>query len=459
MILAAGMGTRMKSALCKVLHPVAGRPMVLYVVDAVHAAALEKIAIVVGHQGDKVRACVGAPGIDFVLQEPQLGTGHAVAAAESLFDGFSGDILILCGDIPLLEPDTLRRFILFHQERDSRLTVLTTIPASPFGYGRIIRDKSGQISRIVEEKDANDREKTQREINTGVYLAEAPTLFALLKRVGNHNAQKEYYLTDIVAEAVKESIPVEGFVLEDSRQATGINTRADLASASAVVWERRREELMDSGVTLLDPATVYVDHAVRIGCDTVVHPVVTISGNTEIGHECVVESGVNISDSRIGNQVKILQGSRLDRAVVDDETTVGPMANLRPESNIGKRARIGNFVEVKKTVVGDGSKAAHLSYLGDSYIGKDVNIGCGTITCNYDGKEKHQTTIHDRCFVGSDVQFVAPVVIGEGSLIGAGSTITKDVPPHSLALSRAKQRVYPLRKGQGSKSSDEDRQS
>jgi len=198
---------------------------------------------------------------------------------------------------------------------------------------------------------------------------------------------------------------------------------------------------------------------VRIGCDTVVHPVVTISGNTEIGHECVVESGVNISDSRIGNQVKILQGSRLDRAVVDDETTVGPMANLRPESYIGKKARIGNFVEVKKTVVGDGSKAAHLSYLGDSYIGKDVNIGCGTITCNYDGKEKHQTTIHDRCFVGSDVQFVAPVVIGEGSLIGAGSTITKDVPPHSLALSRAKQRVYPLRKGQGSKSSDEDRQS
>jgi bifunctional UDP-N-acetylglucosamine pyrophosphorylase / glucosamine-1-phosphate N-acetyltransferase len=458
LILAAGMGTRMKSALCKVLHFVAGRPMILYVLDAVRAAAPDKVAIVVGHQGDKVRACVGTPDIDCVSQEPQLGTGHAVAAAESVFDGFSGDILILCGDVPLLEPETLRRFIQWHQERNSRLTVLTTIPGNPSGYGRIIRDESGHISRIVEEKDANEQEKGQREINTGVYLVEATTLFSLLKRVGNHNAQKEYYLTDIIAEAVKESIGVEGFVLEDSRQALGINTRADLASASAAVWERRREELMDSGVTLLDPVTVYVDHGVVIGCDTVVHPFVTISGDTEIGCECVVESGVSIFNSRIGNQVNILQGSRLDGAVVDDETTVGPMANLRPESKIGKKARIGNFVEVKKTVVGDGSKVAHLTYLGDSHIGKDVNIGCGTITCNYDGKHKHQTIIHDKCFVGSDVQFVAPVVIGEGSLIGAGSTITKDVPPRSLALSRAKQRVYPLRKSQGSNSSNEDRE-
>jgi len=431
--------------------------MILYVLDTINAAALDKVAIVVGHQEDKVRACVGSSGIDFVLQEPQLGTGHAVAAAESVFEGFSGDILILCGDIPLLEPETLGQFIHFHQQRDGLLTVLTTILESPYGYGRIVRDERGQVIRIVEERDANNEEKARREINTGVYLADAGTLFTLLKRVGNQNAQREYYLTDIVTEAVKESIRVEGFVLEDHRQAMGINTRADLASASAVVWQRRREELMDSGVTLLDPTTVYVDHGVVIGCDTVVHPFVTISGDTEIGRECVVESGVSIFNSHIGNQVNILQGSRLDGAVVGEQTTVGPMANLRPESKIGKKARIGNFVEVKKTIVGDGSKAAHLTYLGDSYIGKDVNIGCGTITCNYDGKDKHKTTIQDRCFVGSDVQFVAPVEIGEGSLIGAGSTITKDVPPRSLALTRTRQRVYPLRKSQGSKPSDEDR--
>ena len=455
LILAAGKGTRMKSGVPKVLHHVAGRPMISYVVDAVRSGGFQEIVIVVGHESAEVRKVAQVPGIKLALQEPQLGTGHAVAAARELFRGFSGDILILCGDIPLLQSNTIKEFIRFHQNNNSRLTVMTTYPENPTGYGRIVRREGGRVAGIVEERDAGDVEKAIMEINTGVYLANADLLYSLVSKLGADNSQGEYYLTDIVSEAAKESVPVHAFVLPDAQEATGINNRSDLAGVSTIVWNRLREELMDSGVTLLDPSSVYVDSQVRIGADTVIHPGVTISGRTEIGNDCVIESGVYIMDSKLGDGVKILQGSRLDRARVDAGTTVGPMANLRPEAQIGKNARIGNFVEVKKTIVGDGSKAAHLTYLGDSQIGVDVNIGCGTITCNYDGKKKHLTTIRDRCFIGSDVQFIAPVEIGEGSVVGAGSTITRNVPPRSLAVSRAKQKNFPLRKGQGP--SDEDR--
>ncbi|MGO9566773.1 MAG: bifunctional UDP-N-acetylglucosamine diphosphorylase/glucosamine-1-phosphate N-acetyltransferase GlmU [Desulfomonilaceae bacterium] len=457
LILAAGKGTRMKSGVPKVLHPVAGRPMISYVVDAVRSSGFSYIVIVVGHESAEVKKVVQEPGIEFALQEPQLGTGHAVASARDLFRGFSCDILILCGDIPLLQSRTIKEFIRFHQDNGSRLTVMTTYPESPTGYGRIIRSEGGIVTGIVEEREASDGEKAIREINTGVFLANGNLLYSLVDKIGADNSQGEYYLTDIVSEAAKASIPVHAFVLPHAQEATGINARSDLARVSAIVWNRLREELMDSGVTLLDPSSVYVDWQTRIEADTVIHPGVTISGRTEIGKGCAIESGVYIMDSKLGDGVRILQGSRLDRARVDAGTTVGPMANLRPEAQIGKNARIGNFVEVKKTIVGDGSKAAHLTYLGDSQIGVDVNIGCGTITCNYDGKKKHLTTIRDRCFIGSDVQFIAPVEIGEGSIVGAGSTITRDVPPRSLAVSRAKQKVFPLRKGQGPGASDEDR--
>ncbi len=459
LVLAAGKGTRMKSALCKVLHPVAGRPMVTYVVDALRTAGFDRISVVVGHQAREVEKLLDGPGIEFAVQEPQLGTGHAVAAAKALFEGFAGDVLILCGDIPLIEPVTLQEFIRFHEERGSGLTVMTTVLENPFGYGRIIRKGDFTIERIVEERDGNSDERSVREINTGIYLVSSPLLFSLTERVRPENAQREYYLTDIVTEARKDSIPVHAFVLEDSRQTLGINTRSDLATVSALVWSRTREELMNSGVTLLDPATVFIDATAKVGLDTVIHPGVTVSGETVIGKGCIIESGTYIMDSVLGDRVRILQGSRLDHAEVSDEAAVGPMAHLRPEARIGKKAKIGNFVEVKKTVVGEGTKAAHLSYLGDSQIGRDVNIGCGTITCNYDGKKKHRTIIGDRCFVGSDVQFVAPVEIGEGSVIGAGSTITRDIPPRTLAVARCKQKVYPLRAGQGRESSDEDRQS
>jgi bifunctional UDP-N-acetylglucosamine pyrophosphorylase / glucosamine-1-phosphate N-acetyltransferase len=456
LILAAGKGTRMKSHLCKVLHPIAGRPMILYVTDSVREAGFNVVVTVVGHQAEEVKKTLAAEGTAFAFQEPQLGTGHAVASARNLLEDFQGDIFVLCGDIPLLRPDTIRKFLHFHEEHRSKLTVMTTCLDNPKGYGRVIRNGAANVTRIVEDRDASEDEKKIREINTGVYLMKASFLYSLLGRITPDNAQAEYYLTDVVSEACKDSVPVYGYVLENSEEAAGINSRSELARASAVVWNRVRESLMDAGVTLLDPGTVYVDAAVQIGPDTVIHPGVTISGESEIGTGCVIESGVYIIDSKVGDRVHILQGSRLNNAVVLEDSSIGPMAHLRPETHIGREARVGNFVELKKTIFGDGSKASHLTYLGDSFVGEKVNIGCGTITCNYDGKRKHPTVIGDRCFVGSDVQFVAPVKIGEGSLIGAGSTITRDVPPENLAVTRPKQRNYPLRKGQGPAKSDKE---
>jgi bifunctional UDP-N-acetylglucosamine pyrophosphorylase/glucosamine-1-phosphate N-acetyltransferase len=459
LILAAGKGTRMKSHLCKVLHPVAGRPIISYVVDAVRAARLQDICVVVGHQADEVKAHVSGDSVRFVLQEPQLGTGHAVAAAQPVFCGFEGDVLILCGDVPLITPYTIESFLRFHEQALSRISVLTTRLEDPLGYGRIVRRGDGSIVRIVEEKDAGDGEKAISEVNTGIYLVEGHLLYRMLERVTPSNAQGEYYLTDIVTRAVDEAIPVHGYVLNDPTEAIGINTRMDLARVSSYIWEQRRHELMLTGVTLLDPESVFVDSQVHVAEDTVLFPGVMLTGDTRIGRQCTIESGVIIMDSVVGDRVRILQGSRLDKAVVEDDTSVGPMAHLRPEAHLGKNVRVGNFVEVKKSVLGPGTKAAHLTYLGDSQIGTGVNIGCGTITCNYDGRKKHPTIIGDRCFVGSDVQFVAPVEIGEGSVIGAGSTITKDVPPKTLAVTRVKQKVYPLRKHQGLAEPDEDRKS
>ncbi|MFC1835263.1 bifunctional UDP-N-acetylglucosamine diphosphorylase/glucosamine-1-phosphate N-acetyltransferase GlmU [Thermodesulfobacteriota bacterium] len=456
-MLAAGKGTRMESGFCKVLHQVAGRPMLSYVIDSVLSAGVERTVIIVGHQGDDVEERFKGPGIEFAEQQPQLGTGHAVAAAREHFVGSDEKILILCGDIPLIQPSSIRAFMGFHEELGSRLTVLTTLVEDPQGYGRIVRTETGEVARIVEQKDANETELAIREINTGIYIVDAGLLYSLIETLDSDNAQGEYYLTDIVDEATKAGITPHACVLRDSSEVMGVNTRVDLAAVSTIVWNRLRREMMLSGVTLLDPNLVYLDHGVKIGRDTVIHPGVTISGETEVGEGCEIESGAYISDCKVGDGVRILLGSRLESSTIGDGTCVGPMAHLRPGSAIGKNARIGNYVEVKKSVVGDGSKASHLTYLGDSTIGRDVNVGCGTITCNYDGKAKHPTIIGDGCFIGSDVQFVAPVEIGDGSLIGAGSTITKNVPPETLAVTRAKQKMYPLRKGQGPKRDDENR--
>ncbi|MEW6349150.1 MAG: bifunctional UDP-N-acetylglucosamine diphosphorylase/glucosamine-1-phosphate N-acetyltransferase GlmU [Thermodesulfobacteriota bacterium] len=454
LILAAGKGTRLKSNLCKVLHEVAGRPMLAYVMEALLLAGVGRVCVVVGHQAEAVRSLVSGYDVEFAEQDPQMGTAHAVMAAKSFFDGHGGDVLILCGDTPLIRAQSIAGLVRAHHATQSRLTVVTASLADPTGYGRVIRNPKGSVERIVEEKDAQDAERLCNEINTGVYLVTAELLASLLPRIDANNAQGEYYLTDLVAEAVKDGATVHGHLADNSDEFEGINTRAQLARAASMIWQRNRDELMRGGVTLLDPATVYPDSDVVVGPDTIIYPGVTISGLTRIGSECVIESGVLIRDCHIGDRVEVRLGTRMEKARIGDGSTIGPMAHLRPDSHVGRNARVGNFVETKKTFLGDGSKAAHLTYLGDCRVGTEVNIGCGTITCNYDGKHKYTTVINDHCFIGSDVQLVAPVEIGEGSVIGAGSTITRDVPPRSLAVSRVKQKVYPLRRGQGPLSSE-----
>lgn len=454
-VLAAGKGTRMKSNLCKVLHEIAGRPMIFYVLDSARDAGIRKICVVVGHQADKVKKILEDQDVSFELQEPQLGTGHAVESARNSFRDFTGHILVICGDIPLVQSSTLKSMIDFHEKNQSRLTVMTAAVQAPHGYGRIVRTESGLIRSIVEEKDASESERNINEINAGVYLVESKLLFELLTRLRPNNAQGEYYLTDIILEANNDGISVHAYRINEFSEASGINSRADLAYVSKKIFKLIANMHMMAGVTIIDPATTYIDWDVKIGVDTAIWPGVVITGTTVIGERCSIEPHVFVSDSEIHDEAKILLGSRLNQAHVYEGASVGPMAHLRPDSKIGKNCKVGNFVEVKKTTLGDGSKASHLTYLGDSEIGANVNIGCGTITCNYDGRKKHKTVIGDNSFVGSDVQFVAPIKIGEGCVIGAGSTITKDVPDRSLAVTRAKQKVYQLRSGQGPQSEHE----
>ncbi len=454
-VLAAGKGTRMKSNLCKVLHEIAGRPMIYYVLESARNAGIGKICVVVGHQNERVREILKDQNLSFELQEPQLGTGHAVQSAQASFHGYEGQVLILCGDIPLVKSSTLKAMMDFHANIESKLTVMTAAVEDPYGYGRIIRSDEGLVENIVEERDADENQRRVREINAGVYLVDSKILFDLLSLIKPNNAQGEFYLTDIVSEANLRGISVHAFQISDFSEASGINSRADLANVTKKIYESIAHKHMMDGVTIIDPYTTYIDWGVTIGLDTIIWPGTVFRGVTKLGERCVIEPHVFISNSKIDDEVSILLGSRLNSAHVSKGASIGPMAHLRPEADVGKNCKVGNFVEVKKTVLGDGSKASHLTYLGDTVVGRNVNIGCGTITCNYDGKNKHRTLIGDNCFVGSDVQFVAPVTVGQGSVIGAGSTITKNVPDRTLAVTRAKQKIYQLRLGQGSKSENE----
>ncbi len=439
-ILAAGMGTRMKSGLLKIMHGVGGKPMISWSVLAAKAAGAGRVTIVVGHQADRVRELFAADdSITFATQEEQLGTGHAAACARAALEGFNGTILILCGDVPLLRHETLLAMLANHEKRGAAVSVLTTHLDNPFGYGRIVKREGGRISRIVEEKDANSEEQEITEINSGIYCVSAEFLFDALSGLKCDNAQGEYYLTDIVRIAAEQNRLCLAFPTADPDEVMGVNDRVQLAAAATIQRSRINRELMLSGVTLIDPATTYIEAGVSIGRDTIIYPNVHISGSTVIGANCLLESGAVIRDCRIGESVTIKTGSVLAESVLGNEVSIGPMAHLRPGSNLGDHVKIGNFVETKKIVMGAGSKASHLTYLGDADIGKDVNIGCGTITCNYDGVKKHRTIIGDNVFVGSDVQLVAPVTVGSNSLIAAGTTITKDVPPDSLAIARTPQ--------------------
>ena len=439
-ILAAGKGTRMKSKIVKVMHPLGGLPMVSWPVNTAREAGASSIVLVTGHQSEKVQDFFeGRSDVRFAVQEEQLGTGHAVACALPALLGFSGMVLILCGDVPLISTATLKAMVKQHRSRHAVITVLTADFAQPNGYGRIVKDGDGFIKRIVEEKDATDAERRITEINSGIYCVESDFLTVAIPNLKNDNAQREYYLTDIIKEAANLGLLCQAFPVADPAEVMGINDRAQLAEAGQLLRGRINKALMLDGTTLVDPQTTYIDRGVRIGRDTTIHPNVHISGDTEIGNNCLIEPSVVIKGCKIGNGVTIKAGSVMMDAVIHDDVAIGPMAHLRPGTELKEHVKIGNFVETKKIVMGEGSKASHLTYLGDAAIGTNVNIGCGTITCNYDGVKKHRTVIGDDVFVGSDVQFVAPVTIGRNSLIAAGTTVTRDVPPDSLAIARAPQ--------------------
>jgi bifunctional UDP-N-acetylglucosamine pyrophosphorylase/glucosamine-1-phosphate N-acetyltransferase len=440
-ILAAGKGKRMKSDLVKVLHPILGLPMLSYPVDlSLKGIRAERTVVVVGHQGDRIQERFKDKPVEFVLQADQLGTGHALLQALPLIQSFDGTVLILCGDVPLVKAETILSFVDVFRNQGSELSVMTVIVENPFGYGRIVRNPQGWLEKIVEERDATAEEKRIGEINTGIYCVKAPFLVEGLKEIGQENAQKEYYLTDLVEIARRKGLRCSAYQVSDPIEVMGINTRIDLAVAHDVLRQEKLKSLMLSGVTVVDPKTTHVDQTVEVGKDTVLYPNCFLQGKTRIGERCVIESNAKISDSVLGNEVKILPSCVITESTIEDGVMIGPFAHLRPLNEIKANAKIGNFVEVKKSVIGKGSKANHLTYIGDTIVGERVNVGAGTITCNYDGFEKHQTIIGDGVFVGSNVELVAPVKVGKNSSIGAGTTVTKDVPAGALAISRVKQK-------------------
>jgi bifunctional UDP-N-acetylglucosamine pyrophosphorylase / glucosamine-1-phosphate N-acetyltransferase len=439
-ILAAGLGTRMRSDLAKALHTLAGRPLIQHVLNAAAGVDPEKIILVLGHQADKVRSVVGEYRPEFVLQAEQLGTGHAVQQATEAISTGAGTVLVLCADTPLITSKTLQDVVDLHQRSHAIITLVTAKVDNPFGYGRVVRGRSG-IMCVVEEKDATAMQKKIQEVNTGIYCFDREFLLASLKVLGKNNAQGEYYLPDTIELAKKKKSRVSAFLCRDSQEAMGVNSRFDLSQAEAILRRRINHQWMLEGVTMVDPDTVFVGTEVRLGRDVVIYPNVMLEGRTRIGDGCSIHPGTRIVNSVIAGNVIVKDCSVIEESEIASNAVVGPFAHLRPGSLIGSRAKIGNFVEVKKSTIGEGSKASHLAYIGDATVGRDVNIGAGVIICNYDGYEKHPTVIEDNVFVGSDSQLVAPVKIGRGALIAAGSTITDDVPADALAISRVPQEI------------------
>lgn len=436
-ILAAGQGTRMKSSLYKVLHPILEKPMLEYVLDALHAVSIDELITVVGHGAEKVKETVGSRS-QFVVQEEQLGTAHAVMQAENILLNKKGTTLVVCGDTPLITEETFQRLFDYHEKTSSKATILTTKIDEPFGYGRILRDASGNVERIVEEKDATDVEKQVKEINTGTYCFDNEFLFEALKQVGNDNAQGEYYLPDVIEILQKQGEIVSAYVTEDAEETIGINDRVALVEAEAIMKRRINRYHLLNGVTIKDPEQTYIGPDVTIEQDVVIYPGTTILGKSHIRQQAIIGPSTVIVDSEIGETASVRQ-STITNSKIGNNADVGPYAHVRPESVIGRDTRIGNFVEIKKSKIGNGAKIPHLSYIGDAEIGERVNIGSGTITVNYDGKRKHRTIIGDDSFIGCNSNLIAPVTIESGAYVAAGSTITKDVPNDSLAIARARQ--------------------
>ena len=440
-ILAAGKGKRMNSDIPKVLHQVLGRPMISYVLDAVRELKFYRIAVVTGYKSKLIRDYLSGENIYFAYQGEQLGTGNAALCAKYLFDEYDGDVLILNGDLPMLRPETLTGLVSCHKESGAAVTLLTTVIDDPKGYGRVTRNAKGAVTGIVEHRDATAKQRKIREINAGAYCVKTEFLWNALEALNPSNTQHEYYLPDIVHLAIEGGGGANAVPAEDGMEVLGVNDRRELAAVEGALRRRTLGELMDSGVTIVDPHTTYISPQASIGIDSVIYPNTYILGRTAIGWGSRIGPTVWIEDSTIGHDVVVNFCSHIRASTVNNGATIGPFANLRPNSAINSGARIGNFVEIKNSRIGHGTKVPHLSYVGDAVVGDNVNIGAGTITCNYDGFSKHTTVIEDNAFIGSDTMLVAPVKVGKRATTGAGSTITEDVPPDSLALGRAKQTV------------------
>lgn len=440
-ILAAGRGSRMRSARPKVLHRLAGLPLIEHVVRAADRLRPGRMGLVVGHRAEQVEAALAhRPALAFARQDEQRGTGHALLQAEPLFDGLGGTLVVLSGDVPLIRPETLERLVGAHESAGATITVLTATVPRPYGYGRIVR-ADGRLARIVEERDGSASQRRLKEINSGVYALDLPPLFDAIREIAPAGPSNEIYLPDLVRIYRRRGLPVETATVADPDEVRGINSQTELAEVKRIVRQTRNEELMATGVTIEDPATTWVDMDVTVGPDTVIHPGVFLQGRTRVGARCELHAGVRIVDSTLGDDVTIRNHCVIQGATLASGAQVGPFAHLRPGAAIGEAAKVGNFVEIKETSLGRGSKANHLSYLGDATVGDGVNVGAGTITCNYDGKKKHPTTVGDRVFIGSGAQLVAPVTLGDDAYVGAGSCVTDDVPAGALAVARGRQVV------------------
>lgn len=439
-IMAAGKSTRMKSRLPKPLHLLCGKPLLSYLLDACQSAGVSRTIVIVGHEAERVQEAFRGR-CEFALQEEQLGTGHAVMSARPLLEGYAGDLLVLPGDTPLIDSDTLRRLVEHHRKSGAVATLLSAVlPHDAAMYGRVLRDPHGRVLGVVEAKDATPEQRSVREINTSIYCFHAPVLFDALQEIRPDNAQGEYYLTDVIALLTRRGKPVEAVVADDWQVTLGVNTRVELADVASRLRRRILERLMLSGVTIVDPANTYIDVDVQIGQDTTVYPNTYILGNTTIGEECEIGPMARIENSQIGNRATVL-ASQVVESRLGDAVRVGPFANLRPGTVVGSGTKIGDFVEVKNAVIEENVSMAHLTYVGDAHVGANTNIGAGTITCNYDGRRKHRTVIGKGCFIGSHATLIAPVQIGDGAYVAAASAITDDVPPDSLAIARCRQVV------------------
>lgn len=436
-ILAAGMGTRMKSKMPKVLHTVCGKPLSKWVIDASKAAGADKVCAVVGHKAETVKEVLGDV-CEFALQAEQKGTGHAVMQAIDVIKNSKGEVVILNGDTPLITAETINKAIEYHKNNDNQATIITAILDDATGYGRIVRDNDGSVLKIVEQKDASEEEKKINEVNSGMYVFDAQSLVYALDKITPNNAQGEYYLTDTLEILLSAGKKIGGYAISDNDEIRGINDRVQLNEAEKIMQKRINEYHMRNGVTMRNPESVYIEDGVEIGNDTEICQNVTIKSGTKIGSDCVIGSGSMLDRAVIHDGVDVLSSVILE-SEVDEGTHVGPFAYIRPNCHVGKEVKVGDFVELKNSNIDDGTKISHLTYIGDSDVGKRVNFGCGTVTCNYDGKKKYRTTIGDDCFVGCNTNFVSPINVGDGVYIAAGSTITEDIPENSLSIARARQ--------------------